>query len=138
MKNFLRNLGENMRRSMIGRYGTDELSRAMSVAAMIGLVLSCLPKLKFLYIPTLILVIWVMVRTYSRNIQKRYAERAVYLRITAKIRGWFSVRKRMWRERKSHRYYRCKQCSTMLRVPKRKGKIVITCPKCHGQITKRT
>ena len=44
----------------------------------------------------------------------------------------------MWRERKTHRYFKCPNCKTMVRVPKGKGKIVITCTRCHHEIVKRT
>lgn len=123
---------------MSGRYGGDELSRAMYITALIGLLLSCLPGMQILSFPTLLLLIWSTVRTYSRNIEKRRAERNAYLRFTGRIKGWFSLRKKMWQERKTHKYIRCKQCKTVLRVPKGKGKIKITCSKCHNEIVKKT
>jgi len=39
---------------------------------------------------------------------------------------------------KTHRYYRCPGCRQRLRVPRGRGNIVITCPKCHREFTKRT
>lgn len=35
---------------------------------------------------------------------------------------------------KEHKYFTCKQCKTICRVPVGKGKIIITCPKCGAQI----
>jgi len=35
---------------------------------------------------------------------------------------------------KDHKYFTCKACGTICRVPVGKGKIIITCPKCGGQI----
>ena len=39
---------------------------------------------------------------------------------------------------KAHKYFTCKNCKTICRVPVGKGKIVITCPKCGAQIHART
>ena len=138
MKNFFRNVGVKMQQWMAGRYGYDELSRTLSIVALVGLVLSCIPNFQFFYVPTIILWVWSLFRSYSRNLEKRRAERAAYLRFTGRIKSWFALRKRMWKERKTHRYFRCKQCKTVLRVPKGKGKIQITCSKCHNEIIKKT
>lgn len=138
MKNFFSNLSAKMQQWMAGRYGSDELSRTISIVALIGLFLSCIPSLRFLYLPTIILWIWAMFRCYSRNIQKRRSERNAYLRFTGRIKGWFSLKKKAWKERKTYRYFRCKQCGTVLRVPTGKGKIKITCAKCRSEIVKKT
>lgn len=138
MKNFFSNLGAKMQQWMAGRYGYDELSKAMFIAAVICMVLACVPSLQFMYIPAIALWLWSMVRCYSRNLEKRRAERSAYLQFTGRIKSRFGVKKRAWKERKTHRYYRCKQCGTTLRVPKGKGKIKITCTKCHSEIVKKT
>jgi hypothetical protein len=91
-----------------------------------------------LYIPTIILWVWSLFRCYSKNLEKRRKERAAYLRAVGRVRSWFSVKKKAWSERKTHRYYRCKQCHAVLRVPKGKGKIKITCPHCHSVTVKKT
>lgn len=138
MKNFFRNIGIRIQQGMVGRYGYDELSRAMSIAALIGLILSCIPGFQFMYIPTIILWAWSMFRCYSRNLEKRRNERSVWLGFMGRIKGWFVLTKRAWKERKTHCFFRCKQCNTILRIPRGKGKILITCPKCNNEIVKKT
>ena len=39
---------------------------------------------------------------------------------------------------KDHKYFTCKTCGTVCRVPVGKGKIIITCPKCGAQIQAKT
>ena len=39
---------------------------------------------------------------------------------------------------KAHKYFTCKNCKTICRVPVGKGKIIITCPKCGAQIHAKT
>jgi hypothetical protein len=138
MKNFFQKINARMQQWMAGRYGMDELSVAISVVALVALVLSCFPKLRLLYLPTIILWVWSLFRCYSKNLEKRRKERAAYLRAVGRVRSWFSVKKKAWSERKTHRYYRCKQCHAVLRVPKGKGKIKITCPHCHSVTVKKT
>ncbi len=54
------------------------------------------------------------------------------------IQDWFYWKRQAWILRDTYRFYRCKQCKKMMRVPKGKGKIKITCPQCHSQIIKKT
>lgn len=138
MKNFFTNLNVKMQQWMVGRYGYDELSRVVSITAMIFLILSCFQNLRFLCIPALVLWVLTVVRCYSRNIGKRRSEQASYLRFTGRFRSRCNVSKKAWQERKTHRYYNCRQCGTVLRVPKGKGKIKITCPSCHTETIRKT
>lgn len=123
---------------MIGRYGIDELSRTLLWAGIIIMFLSCIRVLRFFYPLAWILIIFSYFRAFSKNIIKRSRERDKFLRATSKIRSRFSVYKKMWKDRKTHNYYRCPGCKTMIRVPKGKGKIAITCTKCRTQIIKTT
>ena len=42
--------------------------------------------------------------------------------------------KKMWAERKTSRFLKCPTCGQMLSVPKGKGRIRVTCPKCHTKM----
>ena len=42
--------------------------------------------------------------------------------------------KKMWKERKEKAFLKCPNCGTMLAVPRGKGKIIVTCPKCHARM----
>jgi LSD1 subclass zinc finger protein len=138
MKKFFQNIGDRMRRWMVGRYGNDELSTALYGVALVLMLLSFFQRLRLLYAPAIVLWVWSMFRCCSKNIENRRVERAAYLRFKERVSSWFDVRRRAWRERKTHRYYRCKQCRTVLRVPKGKGKIKVTCPHCHTETVKKT
>ena len=136
MKRWLQSLGEKMQAWMYGRYGHDELSRFLLIIVLVCIFIS--PFVHQLNPIALILLIWSMFRSFSRNIEKRQKERAVYLKYTGKVKQSFILRKNMWRERKTHRYYKCPNCKRWLRVPKGKGKLVITCPICNSKITRKT
>ncbi|WP_419052901.1 hypothetical protein [Collinsella stercoris] len=42
--------------------------------------------------------------------------------------------KKMWKERKTSHFLKCPNCGQIMSVPKGKGKIRVTCPKCHTKI----
>lgn len=42
--------------------------------------------------------------------------------------------KKMWKERKTSNFLKCPQCGQVLSVPKGKGKLRVTCPKCHAKM----
>ena len=136
MKRWLQRFGEQMQVWMYGRYGYDELFKFLLIAALVCIFFSTFVPL--LSLIALILLIWSMFRSFSRNIEKRQKEREVYLKYIGKVKQSFKRRKNMWRERKTHRYYKCPECKHWLRVPKGKGKIEITCPVCKSKITRKT
>ena len=39
---------------------------------------------------------------------------------------------------KEHKYFTCRNCKTICRVPMGKGKVEITCPKCGAKIYGKT
>ena len=136
MKRWLQMLGEKMQVWIYGRYGYDEFSKFLSILALICILIS--PCIPLLYPISMILLIWSMFRSFSRNLGKRQKEREFYLKYTRKVKQSFKRWKNMWRDRKTHRYYKCQICKHWLRVPKGKGKIEITCPVCKYKIKRKT
>ena len=72
-------------------------------------------------------------RVFSRNLPRRREENARFLRWMRTARG------RMARLRdREHRYFPCPGCGATCRVPRGKGTLRITCPKCGHVMEKRT
>ena len=118
------------RRFMYGRYGVDKLNMAILTA---GVVIGFLTM--FLRIPllngTLILIsyglmFWAIFRALSFNTYKRYQENRKYLQFLERMKD------------REHRYFDCPRCRQQIRVPRGKGKIAITCPKCKEKFIKNT
>ena len=128
---FFQKIGLAMRRFMVGRYGTDKLNMAM---LGVGLVLSLVTM--FVHRPwwlnlsltllAYVIMFWCIFRCLSRNTYRRYQENRKYLRFLERIRD------------REHRYYTCPRCRQPVRVPKGKGKIAITCPRCKEKFIKKT
>jgi len=89
------------------------------------------------YAPLAILI-WCWFRILSRKTYKRSKENTTFLRMVFPITSRYRSLKKRFRDRKTHKYYRCPNCKQELRVPKGKGEITITCPKCKTKFDKRT
>lgn len=128
---------EKLYRFMQGRYGNDQLNRFLMAITLVLLIASAF-GLRILYLPGLLLIIYTYFRMLSRNIYKRRAENAVYLRYEYKVKQFFATLKRDFKQRKTHHIYRCPSCKQKIRVPRGKGRIEIKCPKCGQTFIKRS
>ena len=122
---------------MSGRYGFDRFSGFLSVTSLVLVLLGALFSAVLYWIGLLFLG-YCYFRILSRNIQKRYRENLKYLAVESKVTGWFSTRQMRFKQRKQYHYYRCPHCGQQLRVPRGRGKISITCPKCSTQFIKKS
>lgn len=138
MKRWLMRMGERLARFMYGRYGNDTLNHVLFGTALVLMLLSCFAPLWWLVFPSWALLIWATFRCYSRNLIKRRGELEVWRRIWRPIGGFFALQGNKWRDRKTHRYFKCRKCKVVLRVPKGKGMIDVTCPKCRTVTVKKT
>ncbi|MBQ7336255.1 MAG: hypothetical protein IJW92_07280 [Clostridia bacterium] len=123
---------------MQGRYGNDELTYALFITALVLIVLSYIPFLFPLSFIALLLLVWSSYRGFSKNIPKRRRELERYQKIIGKPKSFLKLQKNKWRDRKTHCYFKCTNCRAVLRVPKGKGEIIVTCPKCANRIEKKT
>lgn len=114
-----------------GRNGIDDLGRALLWGALLILVLSSLLGNTFLYSMSLVLFCYVYMRAFSRNLEKCRQQNEKYL-------SWRDFRRLRFRQRKTHKFYRCPKCKQPLRVPKGKGRICITCRNCGERFEKKT
>ncbi len=140
MKNWFRKIGYKISRMMYGRYGNDELSFVLLICALLFSVLSGIP-VRFFWlfsIASVILVILSLCRTFSKNIFKRRRELERYLAIKNKPKNAWKLHKNKKRDKKTHVYFKCPKCKAVLRVPRGKGEIIVTCPRCNERIEKKT
>jgi hypothetical protein len=118
------------RQFMAGRYGTDKLNTYILGAGVIVCLLTMFLPWAIvdlaLSLLSYVLLFWALFRTFSRNTYKRYQENRKYLRFMEQLKD------------KEHRYFDCPRCHQSVRVPKGKGKIAITCPKCKEKFVKKT
>lgn len=133
-----------LRRFMYGRYGgNDQLSVCLFVLYLVVFVLSAIFR-RTVAAPVLMAVGYVLVLIYffrclSRNIYRRQAENQKFLRVWNPVKNYFRFLKLRFRERNGvKKLYRCPKCHQTIRVPRGRGKIAITCPKCRFEFIKKT
>lgn len=129
---------------MMGRYGQDQLNRLLSITGLIILVVSVvivrfIPLLSSaLWIAAVALIVICYWRMFSRNIAARSAENQRYLTFRYK----FAVEKQRRAERaaqsKDYKFFKCPKCGVLNRIPKGKGKIEITCPRCGEKFIRKS
>ena len=129
---------EKLQRFMMGRNGTDNLNKFLLGLTLVILIVSLFVRVNILYFIGLALLIWTYFRMLSKNISARSAENERYLRMTSGISGFFRQKKLHFQQRKIYCFYKCPSCGQEVRVPKGKGRIRITCPKCRTEFEKTT
>lgn len=127
-----------LRRFMIGRYGGDQLSMALLIfSALLTLTAqsTSFPPLTFIsYLPLGIAIF----RILSRNTAKRSMENYKFAMLMSPVYSWFMKMQNRFKDRKTHKYFTCPNCKQSLRLPKGKGKIIISCPKCKTEFKGKT
>ncbi|MDI9242896.1 hypothetical protein [Fusibacillus kribbianus] len=136
-ENAMSGFRDKMTRFMYGRYGTDQLNKCIMVITMVLLVFSLFIRYQIFYWLAVVGIVIMYFRMLSKNIYKRAAENTRFLNATTGIRKSVSRMKNRSRD-KEHCYFKCPSCSQTVRVPRGKGKISITCPKCRTEFVKKT
>lgn len=132
-----------LRRFMYGRYGNDQLSTFLFVLYIIVFVFEMIFR-RTSAGPVLMAVSYVIIliyffRCFSRNIYKRQAENRKFLALWNLVKNYFKYIKRRIQERNGvNKLFRCPKCHQTIRVPKGRGRIAITCPKCRFEFIKKT
>lgn len=145
MNNFFSKLANFMQ----GRYGNDNLNIALGVVWLIINIINTV-FIRIFWVNVIIHLILILIfalilfRTLSRNISKRTRENETFLYyynrtkpfrdkikpFFQKVVAWFNLQSRKIKDRKTHRYIKCPYCKATIRVPFRKGKHSVNCPRC--------
>ena len=129
-RQFSAKLSAALRSFMAGRYGTDRLNMVILCAGLFVSLLSMwirVPALNMLFfVLSYGLMIWAICRSLSRNTYKRYQENRRFLQLWNRLKD------------RHNRYFDCPKCRQVVRVPRGKGKISITCPRCKEKFIRKT
>lgn len=128
-------------RLMNGRYGSDQFGRFLSILSLILLVVGLILQNSMGTMLTwlaIVCLIYIYFRMFSKNTNKRYEENVRYLNIKGRVKGFFSRKIRRLKQQKDYRFIKCPKCGVTVRVPRGKGKIKISCPKCYNTFIRKT
>ncbi len=129
-RQFSAKLSAMLRNFMVGRYGTDRLNMVILCVGLAASVLSAIihaPAVNLaLFFLSYGMMFWAIFRSLSRNTYKRYQENRKFMQIFGRLKD------------REHRYFDCPKCRQMVRVPRGKGRISITCPRCREKFVRKT
>ena len=138
-----------MQRLMYGRYGMDSLNKFLLTVCFVMIAAGLFYHGKFLRLLTVVLLIYIYCRMFSRNHVARARENQKFLETTSRFRknknsygsyrsgtAYTSGYARPQKD-KEHKILRCPVCGSKLRVPKGVGRINITCPQCQQKFEKK-
>ena len=120
-------------RIMYGRSGIDRLYWYLLTVWLILSILNIFFGSYIINALELIVIFYAIYRVMSKNILRRQAENMAVLRMTETIKKWCKLQFSRIREIKYKRYRKCKSCGAVLRLPIRKGKHTVCCPKCKKE-----
>lgn len=130
LRQFSTKLSALLRGFMAGRYGTDRLNMVILCAGLVASLLSVWTQSRGLnlifFLLSYGLMIWAIFRSLSRNTYKRYLENRKFLQLINRVKD------------RQNRYFDCPKCRQVVRVPRGKGKISITCPRCKEKFVRKT
>ena len=140
---------------MYGRNGVDQLCWALLILGIILNLIGNFTGAAILCVLAYLPMVWALYRMFSKNLPQRQKENAWLLRLlrmdagqarqsgsyagyyqTAAKRPGVGLMERL--KDREHRYFRCPKCRQTVRVPKGKGVIRITCPKCGERFEKKS
>ena len=151
-------------RFMSGRYGQQGLDSLGFFLIVMVLILAGSP---YVWVFSPFAAVWMIFRLLSCNTAGRFAEEQQFRRITSVVAGWltpfwrtiaktlafaagfvwrfirkstvkFRQERTRFRERKTHMHVHCPQCRNVLRLPRGKGRLSVTCPVCKKAFDKAT
>lgn len=131
-----------------GRTGVDNLGRAFARAGLLLMILTMITHSLIVYLLAMGCVGYSVWRMLSKNYQKRYYENQKYMEKTAGIRrklsgftynfrNFITDTKYKFRQQKIYKIFKCPSCKQKLRAPRGRGKIEVTCSKCHTVFIKK-
>lgn len=129
---YMGNFRYKMAQFMSGRNGFDNFCQGLIALALVLIIADLFIPGRILNSAVLLIFIYVYFRAFSRNIERRRAENQ-----------WFTtyigmpLRSYLARDRKNYKYFKCPGCGQVLRAPKGRGKIRITCSRCNNIFDKK-
>lgn len=138
MKNIVNQLRYKLAHIMYGRNGQDQLVMACYLSGMILYICGAIIKNSYVMSAATALFIYGIFRCYSKNLDKRRQENFSFCKSMLQVRNYFKMTGLRLKNGKTHRYFMCRQCGQIVRVPKTGRKIMITCPNCKNKFIRKS
>ena len=137
---FQRRMAEAQRRMLEwsrGRNGADELSGACANVAVVLVVVDLVARSTWVSVVALLLLAYSWFRISSKDVTARARENAAASKAAGPVLAWLANPVAAAREARLYKHLTCPSCGQRVRIPRGKGKVRITCPKCHTRFDGR-
>lgn len=122
---------------MRGRYGGDQLNNALITLGFVFWIINIFLRNPALMMLVNIIMIYSLFRSFSKKIWTRQKENMRFLELTKNLRCGIKVNKLNMTD-KTSKYFICPNCKQMVKVPRGKGKIEISCPRCNTKFDRKS
>ena len=127
-----------LRAFLAGRNGIDHLGVTLVILALGLQAVAVITGTEWFGLLGTILLVGACFRMLSRDMVKRRQENDRFTHAWSHAKaGLADWRSRRW-ESKQYRFFTCPSCKNKLRVPRGKGKLQITCPRCGQRFSGKT
>lgn len=120
-----------------GRYGIDKFCYFLIILYCLLCFVNVFAKSVIITILSLLIAVFAIYRILSRNIAQRQKESQVFENIIMKIKYFFSSIRQWFVQRRSYCFHKCPHCNVKLRLPRKRGKHTVCCPKCKQDFKMR-
>lgn len=127
-----------LQKFLMGRYGADQLNLALILLALVlSIVLGFTPLGVIGSLISMVPLVLAVLRMFSRNYARRAAENQVFLKVWNPVRNWFQWLWLSVRYMKKNRYFLCPHCGRIACVPRKTGRVTITCKGCRQKYDRK-
>ena len=116
---------------MRGRRGPDDIVYACIFLAVVLVIINLFAHASWLSWLAIALIVYGCFRIQSKNLGARAKENEAFLKAIGPLRPWLQNPKAAAAEAKQFKHVKCSHCGQKVRVPRGKGKLRVTCPKCR-------
>ena len=121
-----------------GRQGPDDLAVFSMNLAIVVVVVKLFARVSWLGWVALVLIAYSMFRIQSKNLGSRARENEAFLKALGPARPWVQNPRAAWAELRAYKHVKCTSCKQRVRVPRGKGKLRVTCPRCKTKFEVRS
>ncbi len=116
---------------MSGRYGSDRFQYFLLTMYAAMCIVNAFTRSTASYLLSTVLFLYIFWRMMSRNHVARIRENAKFLKIWIPTKNYFKLQKDKIKYRKDSRFRKCTHCHVVIKLPNKKGKHTVRCPKCN-------
>lgn len=144
LKKYITMFRADMKEAMKRRCGLDELNNFIMLIGFIFVLIALFTGNWICILIGAIFIVLCYVRVFSKKLEKRQKENAVYMRYMGGVVAFVNYCKLCVKMRfktmqdTEYYYFVCSTCHQIIRLPKGKNKISVRCPKCSQTFIKRT